>query len=38
MFGVEVGEELLAYRAKESFDLAATFGLVWTRVHDQGAE
>jgi hypothetical protein len=36
--GGDVGEELFSYGAKESFNLAAAFGLVGTRVHDQGAD
>ena len=38
MFRVEVGEELLAYGAEKSFDLATAFGLIGARVHDQGTE
>src|SRR5260370_34673023 len=38
MFGVEVGEELLSASAEESCHLAATVGLIGTRVHNQSAE
>ena len=38
MFGIEIGEELLAHRAKAAFDLAPALRLIRTRVNDQGAE
>ena len=38
VFGIEVGEELIAYGAKAALDLAAALGLIGTRVNDQSAE
>jgi hypothetical protein len=38
MFGVEIGEELLAQRAKAAFDLAAAFGLIRPRMNDEYTE
>jgi len=35
---IERGENLLAHRTKEAFDLAAAFGLIRLRVNDQDTE
>ena len=37
-FGIEVGQKLLAHGTEEAFDLAAAFGLIGRRVHDEDAD
>ena len=37
-FGIEVGQKLLAHGAEEALDLAAAFGLIGRRVHDEDAD
>jgi len=36
--GIERGEKLLAHGTEETFDLAATFGLIGRRVNDEDAD
>ena len=37
-FGIERGQKLLAHGTEEAFDLAAAFGLIGRRVHDENAD
>src|SRR5580658_10801053 len=37
-FGIEGGQKLFAYGTEETFDLAASFGLIGRGVHDEDAD
>src|SRR5580700_40835 len=37
-FGIERGQKLFARRTEEAFDLAAAFGLIRRRMHDEDAD